>query len=383
LLLALKKLLSITLGLVSIVIVVASLSIFQSEDIQKEVQVQPTVRTLEPVSTQIEQTSSAFSSQEFEAESTVESIQPPLSSQSYDLFAKAYAISPTQSSITVQTWTGGIGESFAFDSSRNHFSSDNGEREIAFIDISDNTKKTWVLPNDNKQQTNIDKMAVDSSGNLFFGQTDANDNFPKIARLTPSTDVFTEFDYGGDIITHVIVTPSDEIFFLDGGGGIRKLDIAQNMVKVWGENELHLGTFETDFSGNFYGSDSNGKIHRINVNTNALTTWDLSPNGIGAVNVDSTGNIFFTESDGIRSKIGRIESDNTLTEWVIPNSSALFLRDIGVDSAGTVFFTFNGLSRLVPSTDMFTEFSVKCGFFEIDSSDIIYCSDGEIFSKLT
>jgi len=382
----LNRLLAIIVGLVSVVIVGLSLSIFPSENIQEEIQVQPTVRTLEPVTTQIEPASISFSTQEFEAESTVESIPPPLSSQSYDLFAKAYAISPSQSSITVQTWMGAIGQSHAFDSSRNHFSSSNGGREIAFIDITDDTKKTWVLPNDNRQQTNRDKMGVDSSGNLFFGQTDANDNFPKLARLIPSTDVFTEFDYGSNrIITHVIVTPSDEIFFVDGGGGVRKLDIVQNMILIWGENELdQFLSFETDFSGNFYATDgSGGKIYRININTNTLTTWDLSPNEVWAANVDSAGNIFFTESDGIRSKVGRIESDNTLTEWVIPNSGVQFLRDIEIDSAGTVFFTFNGLSRLVPSTDVFTEFSVDCNRFEIDSSDDIYCSGGNTFSKLT
>jgi len=145
-------------------------------------------------------------------------------------------------------------------------------------------------------------------------------------------------------------------------------------------------TFETDFAGNFYASETfidSGEIFRINVNTNAMTTWDVSPTRVTAVNVDSTGNIFFTGNDGVRSKVGRIEADNTLTEWVIPNSGEEFIRDIGVDSAGTVFFTFNGLSRLVPSTDVFTEFTVDCELFEIDSSDDVYCSGGNTFSKLT
>lgn len=359
---------------------------FPSEDFQvDDAQIQPTTRILEPVTTQIESTSTSFSTQEFLADVKIESIPPAFSAQNNDLFAKAYAISSTQSSIAVKTWTGGVGSNFAFDSLRNHFSSENHEIEIAFIDITDNTKKTWILPNDNKLQTNRNRMGVDSSGNLYFGQFDANGDFPKLARLNPLTNVFTEFDFGGNrIITHVIVTPSDEIFFVDSGSGVKKLDIAQNKVFVWGEGILgQFLDFKTDFTGNFYGVDFSGKIFRINVDTNSLTTWDVSPNEVWSVNVDSSGNIFFTESDGIRSKVGRIEADNTLTEWVIPNSVVSFIVDIGVDSTGNVFFTHNGLTRLVPSTDVFTEFLVQCPLFEIDSLDNIYCSSGFEFSKIT
>jgi len=372
---------------VFIIVVIGGISFlfFPSEDFQvDDAQIQPTTRILEPVTTQIESTSTSFSTQEFLADVKIESMPPAFSAQNNDLFAKAYAISSTQSSITVKTWTGAIGTSLAFDSARNHFSSRNNEREIVFIDITANTKKTWVLPNDNRQQTNRDKMGVDSSGNLYFGQFDANRDFPKLGRLNPLTNVFTEFDFGGNrIITHVIVTPSDEIFFVDGGGGVKKLDIAQNKVFVWGAGVLNqFLDFETDFTGNFYGV-TGGKILRINVDTNSLTTWDVSPNQVSSVNVDSSGNIFFTEVDGIRSKVGRIETDNTLTEWVIPNSVVPFIRDIGVDSTGNVFFTFNGLTRLVPSTGVFTEFLVQCRLFEIDSLDDIYCSSGSGFSKIT
>jgi len=134
------------------------------------------------------------------------------------------------------------------------------------------------------------------------------------------------------------------------------------------------------------GIGSGGTIQRLDLGAGTLTEWSLSIRP-AAITTDSSGNIFFTATDGIRGKVGRINpSDNTLTEWIIPNSSTGTISEIAVDSAGTVYFHSGGLVRFVPSTEVFTFFTEinTCIFLiEIDSSDNVHCSSGSAFSEIT
>ncbi len=345
------------------------------------------VSTLIPESKIIEPTTDTVTTESFTADFSLDE----LNTQSYAPileYQKAHAVSSTQSSLSVTTWES-TGNNGAFDSSWNHFSFTIGSTQISFVDISDNSKKTWTLPNDNKAEPLTHISDVDSNGNFFFVQSDTRPD-DRITRLNPSTNVFTE--YGGSIsglVGNIFVDSNDKVIFLDAVAPfskkfVKQLDPDSETVQVW--RVFGNGDFEMGTPGNFYITDfGDGTVERLNVNTDILTTWTISGN-VGAVTDDSSGNIFFTESDGIRSKIGRINiSDNILTEWIIPNSGTGTLSEIAVDSAGNVFFNSNGLTRLVPSTDVFTVFSsVDCDIIiEIDSSDTIHCSAGNSFSEIT
>ena len=345
------------------------------------------VSTLIPESKIIEPTTDTVTTQSFTADFSLDE----LNTQSYAPileYQKAHAVSSTQSSLSVTTWES-TGNNGAFDSSWNHFSFTIGSTQISFVDISDNSKKTWTLPNDNKAEPLTHISDVDSNGNFFFVQSDTRPD-DRITRLNPSTNVFTE--YGGSIsglVGNIFVDSNDKVIFLDAVAPfsrkfVKQLDTDAETFQNW--RVFGNGDFEMGTPGNFYITDfGDGTVERLNVNTDTLTTWTISGN-VGAVTDDSSGNIFFTESDGIRSKIGRINiSDNILTEWIIPNSSTGTLSEIAVDSAGNVFFNSNGLTRLVPSTDVFTVFSsVDCDIIiEIDSSDTIHCSSGNSFSEIT
>jgi len=378
----------------AIVIIGVSLAFFEFSNEQIPIQTnvsdlgsndiksQKTVSTLTPEIKTIEPSTSMITSESFIGDYTLDEFK----TQSFLEFQTAYAVTSSQSSITIQTWSGSIGRESAFDSSWNQFSAADNGLQIAFIDVTANTKKTWTLPNDNKVHTHIRQMDVDSNGNLWFGQTDSNGSTPKLTRLNPTTNVFLETQVDSQLTSAVMISSSDEIFYGTLGANIAVLDLVQNKKFEWSNIiSSSFESIETDSSGNFYVAGLSGEVARLNPNTNVLTIWDVSPNGPAAVNVDSSGNIFFTETDGVRSKVGRITiSDNTLTEWIIPNSSTGTIRDIGVDSSGTVFFTQNGITRFVPSTGVFTTFGgAACELMEIDTDDTIYCSTGAGFSKIT
>jgi streptogramin lyase len=344
------------------------------------------VSTLNSESEIIEPTTDTVTTQSFTSDFSLDE----LNTQSYAPildYQKAHAVSSTQSSLSVTTWES-AGNNGAFDSSWNHFSFAIGSTQISFVDISDNSKKTWTLPNDNKAAAYTYMSDVDSNGNLFFGQSDSSGDNKKLTRLNPSTNVFTEIGFPSEIlVNNIFVDSNDKVFFLDTGSFpkvVRQVDADSKTTQNWRVNGNE--DFELGASGNFYVTGySAGTVERLDVNTNIRTTWNV-PGNVGAVTDDSSGNIFFTTSDGIRSKVGRINiSDNTLTEWVIPNSGTGTLSEIAVDSAGNVFFNSNGLTRLVPSTDIFTIFpSVGCAnIIEIDSSDTIHCSSGQSFSEIT
>jgi len=338
----------------------------------------PETRVITPTITTIE-------SQSFEAEFDVEE----LSTQSIPQFSylqSAYAVTPTQTDISLTTWPGGLGRNIAFDLSRNFFTAAENGQQIAFNDISDNSKKTWTLPNDDKVRTWHLKMAVDSNGNVFFSKTDVNGNIDHLTRLNPSTNVFTEWNQDFRIIGEVFIDSSDNVFFTRLNGNVYKLDPTTNTLTTWTNPNGGIEHSDMDSSGNIYLTNFGGKLGILNTNTNVVTTWTVTTRP-GSMDVDLTspGNLFFAASDGARSKVGRISiADNTLTEWVIPNTSTGTIQEITVDSMGNVFIASNGFTRFVPSTGVFTVFSgVNCNIIEIDSSDNIFCSTSSGYSKIT
>lgn len=343
------------------------------------------VSVLTPTKTTIVPQTKIISYENFEVESQIETLDLKSNKPFFQFLRNADAVSSSQSSVSVLTWTGGLGSNTGFDSSHNWFSAVENGLKIAFIDITANTKTTWLLPNDDKVRNFHVKLDVDSNGDLYFGRTDVFGNDNKFSRLDPSTDIFTEWIDSFGLIGGVFIDSSDNKFFTEVSvGDLNLLDTTTNSLTTWSSLDL-VSDVDMDSSGNFYFSSGSGAtIGRLNTNTNALTTWPI-PNFKGAVTSDSSGDIFFTRTDGVRGLLGRITiSDNTLTEWVIPNTSTGTIAEIGVDLAGNVFIEVNGLTRFVPSTEVFTQFGgIPCRIMDIDSSDIIYCASSGTLRKIT
>jgi len=372
------------------VIISASVAIFGfSNDTQStvseiesnDIKSQGVTTTLTPEIITIESTSQVISSEDYTGDVTTDQMK----TQSYlpviD-FEKAYAVTSSQSSITVTTWeSGNFGH--GFDSSWNMYSA--VTRAILFSNVSDNTRTGWTLPNDDK--VNSSEMVVDSNGDLFFGKMDKNNNNKKITKLNPSTNVFTE--YNTNVFSSFLVIDSSDNIFFNAVNSVHKLVPSTNTLISWdGAAANGSGNIQMDESGNIYFSIGPPPVSvgRFDVNTNTLTKWTIpDTNSIFSVTFDSSGNIFFISLEGPRNNLGRITiSDNVLTEWVVPFGGGF--NDILVDSNGNVFFgRSDALFRFVPSTDTFTFFQhVECSFaIEIDSSDDIYCVDDTIFSKIT
>jgi len=376
--------------IVSILLGVSLITVFsfydqegiQGKDFQlDEFKVESSVTLLTPVTKQIEYTTTEISSQEFTAEVTVESISPLFFTQDYDLLQKAYAIPPAQSSFTVTTWTGALGPTATFDSSFNLFSTQQSPpaTKIKFINVNDDTTKTWTIPNDDLAVNGFLRMGADSIGNLFFAISSSNG---ELARLNPTTNVFTIWNTPSSV-RNIFTNSNNEIIF--SSTGIHKLDPDTATLTTWSNpiGSIAKGGFDLDSSENLYLANQFNKIGRLNLITNVYTEWTVQDE-IGAVTSDSSGNIFFVKHDGIRSKLGRINiSDNTLTEWIIPISSSGPASDIGVDSDGTVYFNRGPFTRFVPSTEVFTVFGSTCGLLEIDSFDNVYCTLDNSFTKFS
>lgn len=358
----------------------STVSDIESNDIKS----QGVTTTLTPEIITIKSTSKVISSEDYTGEVTTDYLKTQSYLPELD-FEKAYAVTSSQSSITVTTWEGATGPNLGFDSSWNLFSGE--QLQISFVNKTDLTKKTWILPNDEKLMPGELKSGVDSNGDLFFGKrpvlVSASTDFTTLAKLTPTTNVFTTYQLGVDVneeIRHVMIDSSDIVFFL-GSDDLFKLDTTTNLLTNWNA----IGSSVTpylDSSGNVY--TVRGSVRIFDTNTDTLTSWHI-PNidHIRGITPDSSGNIFLLFNDGVRNKVGKIDvSENILTEWIIPNSAGTG-RAIAVDSNGNVFF--GGLIRFVPSTDTFTFFSEapSCTFIEIDSSDIIHCANGNSFSEIT
>jgi streptogramin lyase len=300
----------------------------------------------------------------------------------------ANAISPSESTITIQSWSGSLGLEAAFDSSWDEFSANwNAGTQIAFINIATNTKETWVLPNNEgvsgDNVNGLRKMAVDSAGNLYFEYNPDE----QLVQLNPATNVFTEYNTGRTLMIRIMIDSLNNVFFDSNTNGIgqaiRKLDPSTNTETIW-QLPFAINNWDMDSSGNIY-LTGDGIIGELNTNTNALTTWSDTVED-SYVTFDSSGNIFISSPGNPYLELGRLStSDNTLTEWIIPTSSeGEDISDIATDSAGSVFFTEGGnLIRFVPSTEVFTFFSTGCSTLKIASDDTIYCHTGSGFSKIT
>ena len=371
------------------ILLVSTVPYFILDDIPIEIKEgtsQKTVRTLTPTETILVPETHTSETKEFKSSSIVEKIsEPSLSAQSFPFEAHAI-IGSTVNQINFLKYTPGnvpSTQNQAFDSNHNLLTIRG--IEVFFIDRGTLTKTIWTIPNSGIMLGGA--AAVDSAGNMYFGQ---QDNI--MTKLVPSTDTFIQVSFGQPatlFYQKIEISSSGEVFFRTNSD-VGKVNFDTGEVKLWtqpiGPKDLLL-----DSNDNMYYNELDGagqKLHRLNPTTNVLTTWFIDsakdrPSGMG---IDNNDNLYIYV-DGTNAKIQKIDTTtNVLEEWVVPITFAVNPNRIAVDSAGTVYF-LDALTRLVPSTGKFTTWDVtgrnSLKNIVVDSNDDLWISGSGVFGKIT
>jgi len=172
------------IGIAIIALTIMGISNFEEQNVGIDHVVIPTEHVVTPTTTTIDVTEQIIEHTDIKV--SPDEISIPLSPSEFILpfFSKsAYAITSTQSVITITRWSMGIGDETTFDSAGNIFKADFDK--VAHVDVSTNTLTTWTLPP--SQSVTSATIGADSSGNVYFGQSNT-----KLGRLNPTTDVFSE-----------------------------------------------------------------------------------------------------------------------------------------------------------------------------------------------
>jgi len=352
----------------------------------KEYTSQKIVRTLTPTETIILPEIQTIEIKEIKSSPIVEKTsEPSLSAQSFPF--EAYAIGTTVDRINFLKYSDGdIGNAqHAFDSNHNLFTTK--ATTVTYFDRGLNTKTTWTIPE--LGSTAGAGSAVDSAGNYYYGQAQGI-----LTKLVPSEDKFIQILIVFNIET-IEISSSGEVYIM-AQDIIRKINFDTGAVKAWsiGGNQ---------FSSSDMALDSNGKIYYIGKNfqgevlstldpiTNVATSWSFnnpSSSSTQALAFDNNDDIFINHFAGVRGKIQKLDpTTNVLEEWVVPIPGSFSKTSIVVDSAGTVYF-LNDLTRLVPSTGKFTQWSVSSSqagirHVTVDSNDDLWIAGTGFFGKVT
>lgn len=278
----LNKLLPITLGLVSVIVLgIIFVSFSENEPETTTLISQSYTETLlSPSTFQATSYSTKISPNSFQGISEIDSIK---NSDMPALVQKADAITSTQDSLSVTQHTpaNNLQKNHAFDSSGNFFVGLSGK--VGRIDISTDTQKTWTIPND--QTTRDSGGVVDSSGFYYFViQTVEQPTIWKIAKLNHNTDTFTEWPMT-DTVKRLTIDSSDNLYFtFDSAGAddvfFNKLDTTTNTLTSYvlplGIPFSLSGSVWVQDSGLFYldtAGDNEVGILRFNPSTNEITHW--------------------------------------------------------------------------------------------------------------
>jgi len=371
------------------ILLVSTVPYFILDDIPievKEYTSQKIVRTLTPTETILVPEIHTSETKEIKSSSIVEKIsEPTLSAQSFPF--EAYAIGNTVNQINFLKYTPGNVPSTknqAFDSNHNLFTARGVE--VFFIDRSTLTKTIWTIPNSGIMLGGA--AAVDSAGNMYFGQ---DDNI--MTKLVPSTDTFIQVSFGQPaklFYQKIEISSSGEVFFRTNSD-VGKVNFDTGDVKLWTQ-PISPNDMVLDSNDNMYYIELDGagqKLLRLNPTTNVLTTWlidSTQPGRATALYIDNNDNVYIYVP-GTNAKIQKIDIiTNVLEEWVVPITFAVTPMDIAADSAGTVYF-LDALTRLVPSTGKFTTWDVtgrnSLKHIVVDSNDDLWISGSGVFGKIT
>ncbi|MFM7796845.1 MAG: hypothetical protein ACKO7N_08780, partial [Candidatus Nitrosotenuis sp.] len=250
------------------------------------------------------------------------------------------------------------------------------DNQISFLDNSQNIKKSWILP-DNLQ--NPTDLQADSKTSVYFiGHTPVTGK-SYLMRLNSTSDEFTKFDSLHP--SEITMDESDNIV-LKYDEKIGLLLTQTGVLKEW-----NLSCDGITVNSGYIVCKESNKIYQLNTITNQLSEWNLPvETRLGSIGTDSSGNIFFGLYDGLY-KIGKISTaDNVLSLWSIPNYTT-DVQNLLVDTEGNVQFSSykenfgfkitysGGFFKLIPAENKFIKLdTIGCQKLFLDDQQNIYCS---------
>jgi len=375
-------------GIALLVSVVLLFGLEEPIEVKEDVS-QKTVRILTPTETILVPQVGTVDMKEIKSSSMVEKIsEPSLSAQSFPF--EAYAIGTEVELIDFLRYIDNdLGFQFAFDSNHNLFTT-NGD-EVTYLDRGALTKTTWTIPNLGFGAGIA--STIDSAGNYYYGQTDSI-----LTKLVPSTDTFIQVQFGSSQPYHAMeISSSGEVFFVKDAS-IGKVNFVTGEITTW-PTVVVASDMALDSNENIYyvGRNFQGEfLVRLDPISNVISSWildDQTSFTSQTLAIDNNDDIFINYFPGVKGKIQKVDPiNNVLEEWVIPTGGSLGQRLIAVDSAGTVYF-LDDLTRLVPSTGKFTQWSITSqlnglNHITIDSNDDLWITGfksgvGRFFGKIT
>jgi len=257
---------------------------------------------------------------------------------------------------------------------------------VTYFDRGLNTKTTWTIP-ELGSTAGIGSI-VDSAGNYYYGQAQFI-----LTKLVPSEDKFIQIEFTS--VEIIEISSSGEVYIM-AQNILRKINFDTGAVKAWslGGNQLNIFDMALDSNDKIYyiGKNFQGEVlSTLDPISNVATSWSFnnpSSSSTQSLAFDNNDNIFINHFAGVRGKIQKLDpTTNVLEEWVVPIPGSFTKTSIVVDSAGTVYF-LNDLTRLVPSTGKFTQWSVSSSqtgirHVTVDSNDDLWIAGTGFFGKVT
>jgi len=247
------------------------------------------------------------------------------------------------------------------------------------LKVEGSTVTEWTIPTASSEPLGIYVYG----GYVYFTEYSGN----KIARLDPTTGVFTEWpiSWGGGPWDLCVALEDGNVYFTQGGGGnaIGRLDPFTGKFTFWtiptpdsGPQGISIQKGGLVWFTEFWSN----KIGRLDPSTGVFTEWTIpTPNSYPRDIDVSYGPVYFTEYAGgpVGHKIGRFDTiTGTFTEWTIPtampHSEGIFVY------GGHVYFAeweVNKIGRLDPSTGVFVEWNLPTASFPVG----IAASDGYVY----
>ena len=345
---------------------------------------QPETFTIKPVVTKFTEVSAVLEPSSTQLEPTASVMDVGLDKLSLFL-NPAFAISSTQTDLSYTIYPNGgnyaNGNMYDICGTDMYMGSGHSNKKIIHVDTITHVLTSWDITDIGTPH----KVVCDNSGNVYFGTSGAR--VAKLDTQTNTVEWYSLQENGGGWCAgnDNVMGPNNEVYF-HGCDGLIKFNFNTDTFTQY-SNPGCLLPRVFDSAGILYATGSSGpNLCKIDFSSNTSTVWDLQPLEstslhVRTVTVDQNDNLFAAISS--HGKIARVDqSSNLVTSWQIPDQNS-GPNDIEADSSGNVFFTVNGLWRLVPATDTFTKWGgFSAGYNTIIGNIIWSCNSAECW-KLT